>query len=202
MAASDFTDDDALYLRRAIAQSARAAALGNRPFGAVIVSHDGQLLAQAFNNNATTGDCSGHAEVNALRQATPRVPREFLAQATLYSSAEPCVMCAGAIFWSGVGRVVFGIDAERLRGYRARQPGAGDLEWSVREVFARSPRPITVVGPVLADEAAGPHERYWAEQAAAQQAQATPRAPAPDDPARRWPDRVNVPALDPHHHGS
>lgn len=154
-------DSDALYLRRAIALSAQAAGRGNRPFGAVVVANDGRVLGEAWNDNAETGDCTGHAEVNALRIATPAHPREDFAAATMYASGEPCVMCAGAIFWSGIRRVVFGLDAVRLRAFRTLQPGAGDLEMSCREVFRAAPQTFEVIGPALAAEATAPHTAYW-----------------------------------------
>lgn len=152
---------DATCLRRAIALSVEGSASGNRPFGAVIASADGTVLAEAHNDNAATGDCTAHAEVNALRRLDTRRAREALACATMYASGEPCVMCAGAIFWSGIRRVVFGIDAVSLRLFRATQLGAGDLEMSCREVFQRSPESFEVIGPALLDEAAQPHHDFW-----------------------------------------
>jgi tRNA(Arg) A34 adenosine deaminase TadA len=92
---------DGLYMRQAIAWSRVARDRGNRPFGAVVVADDGRVLAEAWCNTSETGDCTGHAETNAVRQVSPVVDRETLSRATIYSSAEPCVMCAGAIFWSG-----------------------------------------------------------------------------------------------------
>ena len=154
-------DTDGTYLRQAIAWSCTARARGNRPFGAVVISEDGDLLAEAYCNTSETGDCPGHAETNAVRQLSPRFAREMLARATLYSSAEPCVMCAGAIFWSGIGRVVFGIDAERLRGFRGERPEQRDAELSCRDVFAASPHPIECIGPALIDEASAPHVGFW-----------------------------------------
>jgi tRNA(adenine34) deaminase len=157
-----FTGPDATHLRRAIELSASTAARGNRPFGAVVASTGtGRVLAEAWNDNAETGDCTAHAEVNALRIASKAHPRSALAGATIYASGEPCVMCAGAIFWSGIRRVVFGIDAVRLRTFRELQAGAGDLELSCREVFAASSEPFTVLGPALLDEATAPHTAYW-----------------------------------------
>lgn len=150
-------DADGRYLRQAIALSAIGSARGNRPFGAVVVGADGQLLAEAHNDNAATGDCTAHAEVNALRQ----LKREAMAGATLYASGEPCVMCAGAIFWSGIRRVVFGIDAVSLRRFRAKDAAAADLRMSCREVFAHSAEPFTVIGPALVEEATAPHQAYW-----------------------------------------
>lgn len=150
-------ETDGRYLRRAIALSAIGSARGNRPFGAVVVGPDGAVLAEAHNDNAATGDCTAHAEVNALRQ----LRREAMAGATIYASGEPCVMCAGAIFWSGIRRVVFGIDAVSLRRFRATDAAAADLQMSCRDVFAHSAEPFTVVGPALIDEAAAPHQAYW-----------------------------------------
>ena len=89
-------DPDASYLRRAIEMSRVARTRGNRPFGAVIASADGRVLAEVINSNVESGDCTAHAEVNALREATPKFPRDLLAGATMYASGEPCVMCAGA----------------------------------------------------------------------------------------------------------
>ena len=87
--------------------------------------------------------------------------RDALAKATLYSSAEPCVMCAGAIFWSGIGRVVFGIDAERLRVFRGERAEQRDAELSCRDVFAASPHAIECIGPALVEEASAPHIGFW-----------------------------------------
>jgi tRNA(Arg) A34 adenosine deaminase TadA len=70
-------------------------------------------------------------------------------------------MCAGAIFWSNIGRVVYGIDALRLRGYRGERAEQRDAELSCRDVFAASPHPIECIGPALADEAAAVHEGFW-----------------------------------------
>lgn len=153
---------DGLYLRQAIAWSHVARDRGNRPFGAVVIAHDGRVLAEAYCNTGETGDCTGHAETNAVRQLGNRYPRELLAQATLYSSAEPCVMCAGAIFWSAIGRVVFGIDAVRLRVFRGERAEQRDAELSCRDVFAASPHAIDCTGPALIEAAGAAHQGYWA----------------------------------------
>ncbi|WP_428002265.1 nucleoside deaminase [Acidovorax sp.] len=152
---------DGTYLRQAIAWSCTARARGNRPFGAVVISGDGELISEAYCNTTETGDCTGHAETNAVRQLSPRFSREMLAQATIYSSAEPCVMCAGAIFWSGIGRVVFGIDAVRLREFRGERAEQRDAELSCRDVFAASPHAIECIGPALIEEASAPHVGFW-----------------------------------------
>ena len=154
-------DADATSLRQAIAWSRTARERGNRPFGAVVVSQQGQVLAETYCNTSETLDCTGHAETNAVRLVSPMFSRDVLATATIYSSGEPCVMCAGAIFWSGIGRVVFGIDAVRLRDFRGERVEQRDAELSCRDVFAASPHPIECIGPALVDEASAPHGGFW-----------------------------------------
>ncbi|MBT9550844.1 MAG: nucleoside deaminase [Hydrogenophaga sp.] len=158
---SPLDERDGRYLRQAIAWSRVARERGNRPFGAVVVADDGRVLAEAWCNTSETGDCTGHAETNAVRQLGASVDRETLSRATLYSSAEPCVMCAGAIFWSAIGRVVFGIDAVRLRVFRGERGEQRDAELSCRDVFNASPHAIECIGPALIDEASGPHQGFW-----------------------------------------
>jgi tRNA(adenine34) deaminase len=160
-AMGDITEADARHLREAILLSRTARERGNRPFGAVLVGGDGQPLGGAYCNTTETGDCTGHAETNLVRAVSPHVDRKTLAQATLYSSAEPCVMCAGAIFWSGITRVVYGIDAVALRVFRGERAEQRDAELSCRDVFAASPHAIECIGPVLADEAAEVHRGFW-----------------------------------------
>ena len=153
---------DGRYLRKAIAWSHAGRRRGNRPFGAVIVSADGQVLAEDYCNSTETGDVTGHAETNAVRKLAGRgFTREQLAEATIYSSAEPCVMCAGAIFWANIGRVVFGIDAERLRAFRGERADQRDAELSCRDVFRASPHPIECIGPALLGEAGAAHDGAW-----------------------------------------
>ncbi|MEH3085930.1 MAG: nucleoside deaminase [Xylophilus ampelinus] len=152
---------DGRYLRQAIALADRGRARGNRPFGAVAVLPDGTVLGEAFCDTAETGDCTGHAETGLVRRISPLHGRETLAAATLYSSAEPCVMCAGAIFWSGIGRVVYGIDAVRLRAFRGERAEQKDAELSCRDVFRASPHPIECIGPALVDEASRSHRGAW-----------------------------------------
>lgn len=154
-------DVDGRYLRQAIALADKARERGNRPFGALIVAANGQVLAEASNANGESGDCTAHAELSAIRLASPLHCRDALATATLYSSAEPCVMCAGAIFWSAIGRVVYGIDAERLRVFRGERLDQKDAELSCRDVFERSSHPIECIGPSLIAEASQSHQGGW-----------------------------------------
>jgi len=142
---------DLIHLRAAIAVSRSARANGNEPYGAVLVDSDGTVLGSAENTQVTGGDCTGHAETNLLRAASPRIDGATLARATLYASGEPCPMCAGAIYWSGVGRVVYALSVDSMLALAG--PGADELLLSCRDVLARGTRTIEVLGPLLEDEA-------------------------------------------------
>ena len=145
-------DRDARWLRASFALARQAAALGDQPYGAVLVDAAGNVLGEARNTIVTGGDCTGHAELNLVRRLEGADPAE-LAAATLYACTEPCAMCAGAVYWSGVGRLVFGLGNARLYGeVLAGSPEA--LRLSCREVLTAGERRVAVVGPLLEDEAA------------------------------------------------
>jgi tRNA(Arg) A34 adenosine deaminase TadA len=140
------------FVRAAIEEARQAKRAGNPPFGAVLVDADGTVLGRAGNTEGRTGDCTGHAETNLVRSATPQYTPDVLRRATLYASTEPCAMCAGALFWARIGRIVFGLRAERH--YEMKGEAGRQLRLSCREVLARGNHEVEVVGPVLEDEAA------------------------------------------------
>ena len=117
------TARDLQYLRHAIALAAASKARGKHPFAALIVDDRDAVLGEAGNAFGwPDGDATGHAELIAVREASRRFPPERLAQATLYSSAEPCAMCAGAVYWAGLRRVVYALSEARLRTLTGRPP--------------------------------------------------------------------------------
>jgi tRNA(Arg) A34 adenosine deaminase TadA len=154
-------DRDQRLLRLAIAVSARSRGRGNHPFGAVLADADGEVLLEAENTVATTGDVTGHAETNLIRTASSTLPLEVLARATVYSSTEPCAMCAGAIYWSGVGRVVYAMAEGDLLALTGDHPANPTLDLGCRLVLGSGQRSIEVVGPALAGEALAVHEGFW-----------------------------------------
>lgn len=153
------TEDDIVHLRDAIAVAWSARRNDNHPFGAVLVDAEGQVLLRAENTVVTGQDVTGHAETNLVRLASAHCSPEMLRTATMYASTEPCAMCAGAIHWAGIGRLVFALSATGL--YKLIGAGPDELQLSCREVFARSTRPMTVVGPALEEEALAVHEGFW-----------------------------------------
>lgn len=152
---------DVRGLRRAIALAHAARVAGELPFGALIARADGSVLAEATSTELSTHDWTCHAETNAVRRAAPLHPRAKLAAATIFASAEPCAMCAAAIYYAGIRRVVYGFPEPRLRALLGTLPAAAGLGISCRRVFAAAPAPLQVIGPVLEEEAALPHQGYW-----------------------------------------
>jgi tRNA(Arg) A34 adenosine deaminase TadA len=148
------------FLRRAVQLAADARSHGNHPFGAVIVTADG-IEVEAENSVLTRNDPTGHAETNLVRKAGAILTPEQLANCTLYTSTEPCAMCAGAIYWAGINRVVFALGESALIAMTASNPEEQTLDLPCREVFARGPRHIEVIGPVDLPEAIAVHDGFW-----------------------------------------
>jgi tRNA(adenine34) deaminase len=154
---------DTQHLRRAILLSAKAVESGCRPFGAIVVFHDGRIIAEAAAVAPNLhNDWTAHSEMLALRKASSLLPWAELAQCTLYASGEPCPMCAAAAFWCNIRRVVFAMSESSMRSLRRHHPRAAGIEMSCREVLSRAPRAIEILGPALEDEARVPHDRFWA----------------------------------------
>ena len=149
------------YLRKAIMIASNARQHGNHPFGAVLVDPEGQLLMEAENTVNTDRDCTGHAETNLIRKASAKFPPEVLAGCALYTSTEPCAMCSGAIFWSGVARVVYALSEKGLLELVEHLPGGDFLDLPCREVFSRGGRVVEVLGPLLEADAIKIHEGFW-----------------------------------------
>lgn len=108
--------NDEYFMRRAIAQSEMAASKDEVPIGAVIVK-DGEIIAQAYNQQETLKDATAHAEIIALTQASTAVENWRLSDCTLYVTKEPCPMCAGALVNARIKRVVYGIHDQRCGGF-------------------------------------------------------------------------------------
>lgn len=156
------TARDLELLRECIALARAARNLGQHPFAALVADKNGTIIAVKGNNSRPPeGDPTQHAELRAVAEAAIRVSPETLGTATLYSSAEPCAMCAGATYWSGIGRVVYALAEEQLLELTGNNPENPTLSLPCREVFARGQREITVLGPLLQDEAGKVHEGFW-----------------------------------------
>lgn len=138
------TEKDERYMRLALAEAETAQEAGEIPIGAVVVCRD-RVITRAHNLTETLHDVTAHAEMQAITAAANQLGGKYLAECTLYVTVEPCVMCAGALGWAQVRRVVYGCGDEK-RGYQAFAPRAlhpkatvtsGVLEDECREMMTR-----------------------------------------------------------------
>ena len=152
---------DEYFLRRSFEVARRSLSHGNHPFGAVLVDENGTVLIEAENGYMPSHDGTAHAERLLATQACTTLSADVLKGATLYSSAEPCAMCAGAIYWAGIGRLVYGLSEHRLRAVTGNHPENPTLDLPCREVFKSGQRATEVKGPLLEDEAEALHAGVW-----------------------------------------
>ena len=152
--------EDIRLLRMTFEVAQKSRVEGNHPFGALLADRHGKVLLTVGNTVMTTKDCTGHAETNLIRQAGAEYGHDFLADCTLYASTEPCPMCAGAIFWANIGRVVFGLSQKSL--YEIIGTDTAEmLNLSCRDIFSHGNKSIDVIGPILEEEAKAVHHEFW-----------------------------------------
>ncbi|GLW10865.1 tRNA-specific adenosine deaminase [Microtetraspora sp. NBRC 13810] len=139
------THDDERFLHRAIELATASRKGGNPPFGSLLVGPDGDVLAEDHNTSLTDSDITAHPELKLARWAARELDPATAAGTTMYTSCQPCVMCAGAIERSGLGRVVFALSNEQLG---ALKPPPG-------------PSSFRQEGPALFEEAAAAVAGYY-----------------------------------------
>jgi tRNA(Arg) A34 adenosine deaminase TadA len=155
------SEDDLALLRRTVELARSSRARGDHPFGALLAGPDGTILLEAMNTCATLGDRTGHAERNLMTAASGLYSAEFLANCTMYTSAEPCAMCAGSVYWAGVGRVVHGMSERALKDLIGPDQENLTMDLPCVDVFASGQRKVAVLGPLLSDESAVVHAGFW-----------------------------------------
>jgi tRNA(adenine34) deaminase len=130
--------DHESFMRQALVQAQRAFDVDEVPVGAVVVMH-GKIIAKAYNQVQLLKDVTAHAEILAITSACEQLQEKYLTEATLYVTVEPCLMCAGALYWNKIGHIVF---------------GASDEKNSYRRVTEKNPfhPATTITGGILADE--------------------------------------------------
>lgn len=116
----EYTKDDEAFMRKALAEAEAAADEGEIPIGAVVVCR-GRIISRAHNLTETLTDVTAHAEMQAITAAANALGGKYLTGCTLYVTVEPCPMCAGAIGWAQIPRIVYGAPDEK-RGYRRYAP--------------------------------------------------------------------------------
>ena len=156
---------DIAILKEAAAEGRKAREKGNHPFGAVLTDNGGQIILRAQNTVTTEHNDCGHAETNLMISASKQFSREFLADCTLYTSVEPCAMCAGAAYWANVGRIVYAMSEHQLLEMTGDNPENQTFDLPCREVIARGQKDIAVSGPCedssLMSLIAEDHRGFW-----------------------------------------
>jgi tRNA(Arg) A34 adenosine deaminase TadA len=143
------------WIRDAIVVATAARKHGNHPFGAILVADD-KVVLRCENTVNTSSNPTRHAERNLIDAALERFDPADLATMTLYSSAEPCVMCAGTMYWAGIRALAYSCSARRLNelfGETFVIPSA--------ELFEHANPPINTMGPILEQEGLKVHEGFW-----------------------------------------
>jgi tRNA(adenine34) deaminase len=132
------TVDHESFMRQALVQAQRAFDVDEVPVGAVVVMH-GKIIAKAYNQVQLLKDVTAHAEILAITSACEQLQEKYLTEATLYVTLEPCLMCAGALYWNKIGHLVF---------------GATDEKNSYRRISEKNPfhPSTTITGGILAAE--------------------------------------------------
>lgn len=153
--------DHETLMRKAIEESRQARVLGNHPFASILVGPDGRILMTQHNAYMPDHDMTGHAERVLMTRASTSLPMALLKECTIYTSAEPCAMCSGAIYWAGLKRVVYGLSEAHLKDITGNHPENPTLDLPCRTVFAAGQRVVEVIGPMLEAEAAAVHEGVW-----------------------------------------
>ncbi|MER5704624.1 nucleoside deaminase [Micromonospora sp. NPDC002296] len=138
--------DDETFLRRALEIASQAGASGERPFGSLLVGADGTVLAEDHNTVVSDSDITAHPELKLARWAARELTPDVAAGTTMFTSCQPCPMCATAIDRSGLGRVVYALSTEQLEEVRPATPPLP---------------PVRYEGPALFDEARQPIDNYY-----------------------------------------
>lgn len=148
--------NDEFYMRKALIEAAQAKNAGEVPVGAIVVSND-VIIARGFNQTEILQDCTAHAEMLALTAAFAGIGSKYLPDATLYVTLEPCLMCCGALYWSKIGRIVYGASDEKngFHRYFKENPNAANM--------VLHPKTMITHG-ILADECAQLMKDFFKEK--------------------------------------
>ena len=158
-------EEDVAFLRRTIKVSRDSRSHGNTLFGDILVDEHKNIVLEQENVKITEHRCIAHAETMLADWASLEFDRDYLWQCTLYTSAEPCAMCAGAIYWANIGRVVFAMTERDLLAMTGSSEQNPTMDTPARSIFASGQKDIEVIGPFpeLIEEAAAAHVGYWGE---------------------------------------
>ncbi len=147
------------HLRRAHEIAIRAVAMGHHPFGALLVGPDQETVLLEQGNVNTVN----HAEAVLARTADMNFTPGYLWDCTLYTTVEPCAMCAATQYWANIGRLVYGMDERRLLDLTGDSAENPTMDVPARYIYAHSQKAIEVIGPIpeVEEEIAELHRAFW-----------------------------------------
>ena len=147
------------HLRRAQEVATKAVSMGHHPFGAILVGPDHETMLLEQGNLSTVN----HAESVLARAAAMNFTPDYLWACTLYTTVEPCAMCAATQYWANIGRLVYGMDERRLQDLTADSAENPTMDVPARYIFAHGRKAIDVLGPIpeVEEEIAELHRRFW-----------------------------------------
>lgn len=155
---------DLEYLKMSCELSKRAREKGNHPFGAILVHENGEVVMEGENTCETEHDATGHAETNLAKFASRKFEKDYLAKCTMFTSVEPCAMCSGALYWTGIGSLVFGITEHRLLEMTGNHSDNPTMESEgCRHILEMGQRDISVTGPIneIEEDVLEAHKGFW-----------------------------------------
>ncbi len=144
-------DTDLLQASLLIAK--RSQENGNLPFGCLLADKDGTIIEEAENSVLSDNDSIAHCEINLVHQLAGKYDESFLQECTLYASTEPCPMCTGAIFWSGIGKLVFALSKNGYHAIAGTANPAHIFDLSSDTLLQYGGRKVIVSGPLMEKEA-------------------------------------------------
>ena len=152
-------DQQLRHLRYANAVAQRVMMAGHHPFGALLVAPDHETVLLEQGNVDTVN----HAEAVLARDAASRFAADYLWGCTLYTTVEPCCMCAATQYWANIGRLVYGMEERRLLELTGNHAENPTLDLPCREVFSRGQKSVRVWGPLaqVESEIAALHVGFW-----------------------------------------
>lgn len=140
--------------RQSLVVAQRSYKNGNLPFGCLLTDAEGNVLLEAENTVITSVDRINHCEINLVHGFAGKFDFDFLHYCTVYASTEPCPMCSAALFWSGVGRLVYAVSKEGYKKAAGDNDPVYNFPVSSKELLAKGGRQVVVTGPVLEEEGA------------------------------------------------
>ncbi len=143
------------YIERCLELAWAARKKNNHPFGALLV-YNGEILLEAENQVQSLNDPTQHAELRLLQLAAQQFSRDTIAKTTLYTSTEPCAMCCGAIYWTGIRKIVYSASAQALGDLTGHQFTIPSLK-----IFSYGKENVEVLGPILPEKGLQVHQDFW-----------------------------------------